>query len=154
MFSHEPEGYRCPFCLLLAGHETALNSRRDIVRQTELATALISPRWWPANAGHLLVIPNAHHENIYDLPADYGHAVHDLVRESAIALRAVYGCAGITVRQHNEPAGYQDVWHLHVHVLPRYPDDRLHLSEPVGEYLPAEQRWSRGYAIRAYFGAR
>lgn len=63
--------------------------------RTGLATALISPRWWPRNRGHVLVVPNAHHENLYDLPREYGHAVQDVVREVAIAMRAAYGCAGL-----------------------------------------------------------
>jgi histidine triad (HIT) family protein len=36
----------------------------------------------------VLVVPNAHYENLYDLPAAYGHAVHDLVREVAIAIQS------------------------------------------------------------------
>jgi histidine triad (HIT) family protein len=31
-------------------------------------------------------VPNAHYENLYDLPSPYGHAIHDLAREVAIAI--------------------------------------------------------------------
>ena len=37
----------------------------------------------------------------------------------------------VTVRQNNEPAGGQDVWHLHTHVIPRYIGDGMHLGVPV-----------------------
>ncbi|MDA3630715.1 HIT family protein [Saccharopolyspora sp. WRP15-2] len=140
MHNHEPPGYTCPFCVLLASGETEINSQRDIVLRTELATALISPRWWPHNLGHVLVVPNAHHENLYDLPHEYGHAVHDVVREIAIALKTAYGCAGVSTRQHNEPAGDQDVWHHHVHVFPRYPGDDLYGSEPCRQFASPQRR--------------
>lgn len=65
----------------------------------------------------------------------------DLVQEVARAMRASYGCPGISTRQHNEPDGGQDVWHLHVHVFPRYPDDRLYESMPrVGFATPEERQ--------------
>lgn len=149
MFNHEPHGYRCPFCFLLAGGDTEVNRQPDIVLRSGLATALISPRWWPNNPGHVLVIPNAHYENLYDLPAAYGHAVHDAVREIATAMRSIYGCHGISTRQHNEPVGDQDVWHYHVHVYPRYPDDNLYGSTPHTAFALAEQRRSYAATLRA-----
>ncbi|MEU5849747.1 HIT family protein [Saccharopolyspora shandongensis] len=148
MYNHEPPGYSCPFCTLLAGGETPANSQRDIVLRTELATALISPRWWPRNLGHVLVIPNAHYENLYDLPREYGHAIHDTVREIALALRAAYRCAGISTRQHNEPVGNQDAWHHHVHVFPRYRDDNLYESQPLPGFASGEERWAYADMLR------
>ncbi|MEU8221088.1 HIT domain-containing protein [Kribbella sp. NPDC048915] len=96
--------------------------------------------WWPNNLGHVLVIPTAHHENLYDLPAQSGHAVHDVVREVAIAMRTSYGCTGISTRQHNEPDGYQTAWHYHVHVFPRYPDDNLYNSRRLPTPATAAER--------------
>jgi histidine triad (HIT) family protein len=83
MFNHEPPGYRCPFCFVLSGGESPANSQQDIVSRASLASPLISPRWWPRNPGHVLVVPNKHYENLYDLPDEYGHAVHDLVRQGS-----------------------------------------------------------------------
>jgi len=107
----------------------------SVVLRTERATAFVASRWWPNNLGHVLVVPNAHYENLYDLPALDGHAVHDAVRAIAIGIRTTYGCDGVSTRQHNEPAGYQDAWHHHVHVFPRYPGDNLyntkHLPTPA-----------------------
>jgi len=98
MFNHEPDDYLCPFCRLVAGGEDERRTQRDIVRCDELATAF-SPRWWPNNHGHVLVVPNAHHENLYDLLSRYGHAVHDLVREVAIAIRQTYGSDFVSAEQ-------------------------------------------------------
>jgi histidine triad (HIT) family protein len=126
VFNHEPAGYACPFCTLVAGGETSISDQRDIVWRSDSASALVSPRWRPQNHGVVLVVPNAHYENLYDLPAEHGHAVHDLVQAVAVAIRSTYGCDGVSTRQHNEPAGYQDVWHYHVHVVPRYDGDQLY----------------------------
>jgi diadenosine tetraphosphate (Ap4A) HIT family hydrolase len=90
---HEPENYACPFCALVSPDFPGddIHAPSDVFLRTERATAFIAPKWWPNNVGHALVIPNAHHENIYDLPAEHGHAVHDAVKEVAIAIRATYG---------------------------------------------------------------
>lgn len=154
MFNHAPAGYRCPFCFLLGGRETAANTRRDVVHQTDLATALISPRWWPNNRGHVVVVPNQHHENLYDLPVECGHAIHDQVRMIAIAMRGTYDCDGISTRQHNEPDGDQDVWHYHVHVFPRYRGDRLYETKPDAEFATGAQRWPYADKLRAYLDGR
>ncbi len=94
--THEPPGYDCPFCRLAAGRGNSVSTQRYIVRRTAAALAFISPRWWPNNHGHVLVVPIAHHENLHQLPAQAGHAVHDLVREVAVAVRHTYGCDGVT----------------------------------------------------------
>jgi histidine triad (HIT) family protein len=153
VFSHEPDDYTCPFCRLVSGaaDPRGINREHDVVRRDELATAFISPRWWPRNHGHVLVVPNAHHENLYELPSRYGHAVHDLVRDVAVAIRQAYACDGTSVRQHNEPAGNQDVWHYHVHVFPRYAGDDLYLSKPQQEFATAAERRVYADRLREYF---
>ncbi|AHH18828.1 histidine triad (HIT) domain-containing protein [Nocardia nova SH22a] len=100
----------------------------------------------------MLVIANDHYENIYDLPPRYGHAVHDVVREIAVAMRAAYGCDGVSTRQHNEPAGNQDVWHYHVHVFPRYHDDELYRSNPLPGFASGAQRWVYTDRLREQLG--
>lgn len=149
---HEPPAYPCPFCALVRPGATGdgINSPDDIVLRTVRATAFVSPKWWPNSKGHVLVVPNAHHENLYDIPAEDGHAVHDAVRQIAIALRATYGCEGVSTRQHNEPAGYQDVWHLHVHVFPRYTGDQLYKSRPLPQFVSSEERAPYAARLRDY----
>ncbi|GIF00776.1 hypothetical protein Ari01nite_82400 [Paractinoplanes rishiriensis] len=96
-------------------------------------------------------MPNGHVENLYDLPAVQGHAVHDLVKEVAVAIRSTYGCDGTSVRQHNEPAGNQDAWHHHVHVFPRYAGDNLYGSRPYPEFVSEAERLPYAERLRAYF---
>ena len=151
MFNHEPSGYRCPFCAVLRGGDTERPTADDIVARRERATALIASSWWPRNHGHVLVIPNAHYENLFDLPSEDAYRVHDLCREMAIALREVYGCEGVSTRQHNGPAGDQTVWHHHVHVFPRYADDHLYGSVPA--LVPPEQRREYAERLRSWFAS-
>lgn len=149
--SHEPAGYVCPFCRLAAGGDNPLNTQGDIVRRTDGAMAFISPRLWPNNPGHVLVVPIGHHENLYELPTEAGHAVHDLVREVALAIRHTYGCDGVSTRQHNEPAGDQEVWHYHVHVFPRYAGDDLYRTKPIPGYASTAQRLPYAERLRSYW---
>jgi histidine triad (HIT) family protein len=121
--SHAPTGYDCPFCRLAAGDATAVSSQDDLVYRDADVIALVSIHWWPTNPGHVLVAPVAHHENVYDLPAALGAPIQHAVRAVALAMKESYGCTGISVRQNNEPDGQQDVWHYHIHVVPRYAGD-------------------------------
>ena len=138
--SHEPSDYDCPFCRFQLGVHDEHNQPEDLVAVTDLAFARVSPKWWSANPGAALVIPRAHHENLYDIPTEVGHAVWELTQQVAVAMRASYDCEGISTRQHNEPAGNQDVWHLHVHVYPRHADDLLYERHRSTRWVPAAER--------------
>ncbi|HEX2619732.1 MAG TPA: HIT family protein [Phototrophicaceae bacterium] len=129
-YHHEPEGYHCPFCHIISGDfNNILTQASDVVYQDAYTTAFIGARWWVNNPGHVIVIPNTHVENIYDLDGEQAAQIHETARTIALALKQVYGCGGISTRQHNEPDGYQDVWHYHLHVFPRYAGDRLYGSD-------------------------
>jgi histidine triad (HIT) family protein len=139
-WTHEPAGYDCPFCRMQLGAHNENNQPADVVAVTELAYARIAPKWWPDNAGAALVIPRAHHENLYSMPREVGHAVWDLTQQVATAMRTTYDCDGVSTRQHNEPAGNQDVWHLHVHVFPRHDGDRLYGRHEETRWVGVEER--------------
>jgi histidine triad (HIT) family protein len=133
MYHHTPPGYMCPFCLLIQGNEGIQSQlvSTDIVFQSSDLTAFMATRKFPNNQGHVLIIPNEHFENIYDLPLDLSAKVHALSRDVALAMKVAYQCNGILLRQHNEPAGDQSIWHYHLHVIPRYFNDDFHHAEKV-----------------------
>ncbi|MGV1100990.1 HIT family protein [Thiovibrio sp. JS02] len=141
MHSHAPFAYRCPFCLLAAGvaNEHVTSRASDIVYQDEAVLAFICSRQWPNNKGHVLIVPAAHHENIFDLPPELAAKIHAVAREIALAMKTAYGCEGISTRQHNEPAGNQEVWHYHLHLYPRYANDGLYRTEKGEVMAPAER---------------
>lgn len=74
----------------------------------------------PRAAGHALVIPKAPARNLLDVEADDLAAVMGVAQRIAQAQMKVFAAEGITVTQHNEKAGGQEVFHLHVHVIPRH----------------------------------
>lgn len=86
------------------------------------------------------MIARAHIENLYDVPVEVGHAVWDLTALVARTMKQAYGCEGISTRQHNEPAGNQDAWHLHVQVFPRHPDDQLYARHVEAAYVDSTTR--------------
>ena len=131
MHTHAPSEYICPFCLLVQRKENDQTQLRqtDIVFQTTDITAFIATRRWPNNQGHVLIIPNEHFENIYDLPVSLSSKIHLASRDIALAMKAEYQCDGIMLRQHNEPAGDQHIWHYHLHVLPRYQNDDFYNTQ-------------------------
>lgn len=139
MYNHAPDGYDCPFCRLARGDDTRLSSQEDIVFRDDDVFAFVPSGTWPNNPGNVLVVPNQHHENIYDLPPGLALPIQRVARRIALAFKAAYGCDGVPTRQHNEPAGQQDVWHYHLHVFPRYAGDDLYRIDRGGS-TPGERR--------------
>ena len=152
-WSHEPSGYDCPFCDLQRGIVNQHNQLGDVVAVTEHAYARISPKWWVDNPGAVLVIPRAHHENLYTIPSAVGHAVWDLTQRVATGMRSTYDCEGVSTRQHNEPAGNQDVWHLHVHVFPRHSHDQLYARDRETRWVDADERARYAESLAPTLGA-
>ena len=140
MPSHAPGGYLCPLCEIVAGRETERNRRSDIVWSDAATTAFVSPKWWETNRAHVIVVPNEHFENLYEIPEQALSAVYATAKRVALALKDVYGCDGTSTRQHNEPGAQQDVFHFHVHVYPRYFDDRLYQSHDRVRWASPEER--------------
>ena len=121
--SHVDQTYQCPFCDIVAGRPGPLTTPDEVVAKNEDVTAFIAARQLRGCPGHALVVPNDHFENLYDLPDRLAAGIVSLTRRVALALRRTPGCEGISLRQHNEPVGGQDVFHFHVHVYPRFPGD-------------------------------
>ncbi len=153
MHNHAAHNYVCPFCLLTQGisNEHVESVYTDIVCQSDLVTAVVSSHQWPRNPGNILIIPTQHFENIYDFPPRLAADIQEAAQIIAIAMKEVYGCDGVSTRQHNEPAGSQDVWHYHLHVTPRFDGDRFY------ETLTTERAWmppeERAWHARRLSGA-
>jgi len=153
LYSHAPKGYICPFCLVAEGveNEHVWTKESDVIYRDEYITAFICAASWGVNKGHVLIIPNKHFENLYELPLDYSARIHDFEKQVAIALKHVYKCDGVSSRQHNEPAGNQDVWHYHLNVFPRYKNDNLYAMKR--ELTTIEERAVYAEKLRNYFSA-
>ena len=110
MTAYDPQN---PFAKILRGEFPSYQVYED---DHVLAFLDIMPRC----PGHTLVIPKAPARNILDISADdYVHVARATHKIARAAMKA-FNADGITVQQFNEPAGGQVVFHLHVHVMPRY----------------------------------
>ncbi|MAU09321.1 MAG: diadenosine tetraphosphate hydrolase [Anaerolineaceae bacterium] len=151
-YSHAPEDYQCAMCKIVAHDSTGIYTQpQDIIFQMDVVTAFIGSHWWPRNKGHVIVIPNAHIENLYAMPFETGGHILAAARQVALALKAVYQCDGTSTRQHNEPAGYQEVFHYHLHVFPRYVGDELYISTYDRYLTTPEERLPYAEKLRHYF---
>lgn len=79
----------------------------------------------PLNIGHTLVIPKAHYVDIFDIPAKELAAIHLVVKQLSFAIKKATNANGVSIIQQNGKAAGQDVFHLHVHVVPRFDGQRL-----------------------------
>ncbi len=130
MKSHAPDDYQNPFIRIVQGVEddATLTKQSDVFYQDATLTAFICSGRPPNIPFSTLVVPNTPFENLYEMPDDVLCAVHRFAKRLALALKEQFGCEGVTLRQHNEPAGGQDVWHYHLHVMPRYQGDLFHVE--------------------------
>jgi histidine triad (HIT) family protein len=81
---------------------------------------------FPAAKGHTLVIPKKHFADIHEIDAQSYASVAAAAKEVADLLHARLGSDGTTIFQMNREAGWQTVFHLHMHVIPRWDNDGLH----------------------------
>jgi histidine triad (HIT) family protein len=79
----------------------------------------------PLNLGHTLVIPKAHYVDIFDIPGDLLGYIHKVAKIIAPAVKSAADADGISIIQQNGKAAGQDIFHLHVHLVPRFEGQKL-----------------------------
>lgn len=89
--------------------------------------------------GHTLIIPKKHYRNLYDMDEDVAATLYARVPKIAKALKKTYQPIGLnTLNNNEEPAG-QTVFHLHIHLIPRYGKDDgfdLKWESHIDDYTP------------------
>ncbi|ASK60863.1 HIT family protein [Virgibacillus phasianinus] len=70
--------------------------------------------------GHTLIIPKTHTKNIYETPEDVAREFFARVPKIANAIKATYNPIGMNLLNNNEEPADQSVFHLHIHLIPRY----------------------------------
>lgn len=113
----------CVFCHIL--NEVAPAS---FVYRDSVCSAFMDIQ--PVNAGHLLVIPNAHLASLADLDDDTTGHLMRVARRLVIAVRAAGGfrCEGVNLFVADGEVAGQEVFHVHLHVIPRYRGDGFGLQ--------------------------
>jgi histidine triad (HIT) family protein len=124
-----------------------LRGEAPCVRVAEDEASLAFMDIMPRVEGHVLVIPKTPARNLLDIPAAELARFIPSVQKIARAVMAGMAAEGVLVQQFNEPASGQAVFHLHFHVLPRWPGAPL--RPPGGPVVPAEQLEPHAAKIRA-----
>ena len=95
----------------------------SIIYENKTAMAFLDIR--PLNLGHSLVVPKAHYTDIFDIPENELCNVYKVSKLIAPAIKKAVEADGISIIQQNgKPAG-QDIFHLHVHVVPRFEGQKM-----------------------------
>ncbi|MDE0688570.1 MAG: HIT family protein [Candidatus Poribacteria bacterium] len=110
----------CIFCAIVAGDipATIVYEDEDVLAFMDIA---------PINPGHTLIIPKQHYRNIYDIPAEVGGKIMQTAVSLAKAIQTALNTDGLNLVQSNEAAGFQTVFHFHLHLIPRWEGDPIRL---------------------------
>ena len=111
----------CIFCRIAEGKE-----RASIVRDDPLVFGMMSLE--QPTPYKVLMIPKEHVENLFELSDPLAAALFQATVKVARAIRRVSSCPGLNLVQSNGSVGQQDVFHFHLHIVPRFPNDGIILK--------------------------
>jgi histidine triad (HIT) family protein len=122
----------CIFCAVLEGRAPC-----SVVYEDEDAVVFMD--LFPVHPGHALIVPRRHIEDLESCPGELAGRLFELSGKIAPAVVRATDAAGFNVWTANGKAAGQEVFHLHLHVLPRYEDDTFGLRFPKGYPQEAER---------------
>lgn len=99
----------------------------------------------PVNEGHTLIIPKDHFADVYDIPAELLGQVHQVTKAVAMAVKRAVKADGVSIIQQNGRAANQDIFHLHVHVIPMYEGQK---NKPFRELKILENKMLEQTALK------
>lgn len=88
----------------------------------------------PWTEGHTLVIPKIHYKDIFDIPEKELKEIITVVKKLSVIYKKVFGC-DINIIQSSGKNAQQDVFHFHIHVIPRYEFDGQKIQLKVNKTL-------------------
>ncbi len=120
-------GRECPFCALAS---------YEIVACNPLAVAIYDK--FPVSPGHILVMPRRHFADYFDATDEELRAIDQLLRKSRDILVRERSPDGFNIGINIGAAAGQTVFHLHVHLIPRYVGDHLQPAGGVRHIIPGK----------------
>ena len=132
----------CIFCKIVRGELPSYKVYED---ENTLAFLDINP----VNPGHTLVIPKKHTTDIFEIEDGEWDAVMGVVRRVSHALEKSLRPTGINLAMNNRSGAGQVVFHAHVHIMPRFPNDGHELWK--GKPYPEGGATATAEIIRAAF---
>jgi histidine triad (HIT) family protein len=112
----------CVFCDLVAGRGAVSTVYEDDRFMAFLDVA-------PVNPGHTLVVPKQHYSSLADLDEETGMYLFRVAQKVAHAIRhSGLRCEGVNLFLADGAAAFQEVFHVHLHVLPRFQGDSFKID--------------------------
>ena len=108
----------CIFCRIVRKQAPA-----SIIYEDETVMAFLDIR--PLNLGHSIVVPKDHYIDIFDIPEKELCNVHEISKLISSAIKKATNADGISIIQQNGKSAGQDIFHLHVHVVPRFEGQKM-----------------------------
>lgn len=93
----------------------------------------------PASKGHALLLPKEHYADLFALPDETAEKVLPVAKKIVSRMKDVLGCDGYNLVQNNGECAGQTVFHFHMHMIPRYKDDKVGLGWKMGELSDADR---------------
>lgn len=121
----------CLFCKIIAGEIPCTKVYED---DTVLAFLDIHP----VNIGHTLVIPKAHHTNLYETPDETLAHMMSVVKKISTAIKSALSAEGINIEMNNDPVAGQLIFHTHFHIIPRFSGDGFKHWHGARDYRDGE----------------
>ncbi|HNS28909.1 MAG TPA: bifunctional class I SAM-dependent methyltransferase/HIT family protein [Tenuifilaceae bacterium] len=121
----------CPFC--------NLNPKVELISETATAVAFLDG--FPVNKGHTLVIPKRHTASYFDLSIHEQRALWLLVNRCKTIIEKRYNPHGFNVGINDGEAAGQSVFHVHIHLIPRYKGDVANPRGGVRAVVPNRQKY-------------
>jgi histidine triad (HIT) family protein len=120
----------CPFCDLIRG-------AAEVSVCFEDARALAFLDIQPVNAGHVLIVPRQHFETLEDVPHELAMHLFDVAMRLTPVIRRIAGAADMNIVVNSGANAGQNVFHYHVHLIPRTADDGFDIPLPFpGSHMP------------------
>ena len=112
----------CAFCKIVKGVVPA-----SVVYSDEKVVAFLDSQ--PVNLGHVLVIPRAHAKELSELDPEVGGQMFKVAMVVAEGLRkSGVKCEGVSLFLADGEAAFQEIFHVHLHVIPRFRGDGFGLK--------------------------
>lgn len=111
----------CIFCKIIAGEIPSA-----VIFEDEEFKAILDR--FPGNIGHVLVLPKKHYSNIFDIDEDVAGRLFRLATKIAKNMKEVLGFEAMNVVQNNGSLAGQTVHHFHLHLIPRYENDKVQIK--------------------------
>src|ERR1041385_8346645 len=102
----------------------------------------------PVNMGHVLVVPRDHYESLNDIPPALAMHLFEVALNLGPVIRRVTGCDDLNIVVNSGEAAGQNVFHYHVHLIPRRSNDGFDIPLPYGGSEMAEPTFLAPLAAR------